>query len=380
ELVKQRDKLKGEEIDLLKPLTTVMMMRDTQRDTFILNRGSYSSPTERKVTQGTPAILPPMLSDLPTNRLGLARWLFQPDHPLTARVAVNRYWQMLFGTGLVATPEDFGSQGDYPSHPELLDWLAVDFRESGWDVKRMIKQLVMSATYRQSAKTTPDRYAHDPNNRLLARGPRFRLQGEFIRDNVLMISGLLNEQMGGPGVKPYQPPGLWAEVGLSGKPNFVQDHDEKLFRRSLYTYWKRSAPPPSMQIFDAPTREKCTIRRPRTNTPLQALVTLNDVQFVEAARHFAQRMMLEGGDSPEKRLAFAYLHAIAREPSESERATLLAVFTAAREHFDNDAEAVKQLLSFAESKRDESLDAVEHAAWTIVASSILNLDETLTRG
>ncbi|MCB9873763.1 MAG: DUF1553 domain-containing protein [Planctomycetaceae bacterium] len=380
ELVKQRDKLKGEEIELLKPLTTVMMMRDTQRDTFILNRGSYSSPTERKVTQGTPAILPPMLSDLPTNRLGLARWLFQPDHPLTARVAVNRYWQMLFGTGLVATPEDFGSQGDYPSHPELLDWLAVDFRESGWDVKRMIKQLVMSATYRQSAKITPDRYAHDPNNRLLARGPRFRLQGEFIRDNALMISGLLNEQMGGPGVKPYQPPGLWAEVGLSGKPNFVQDHDEKLFRRSLYTYWKRSAPPPSMQIFDAPTREKCTIRRPRTNTPLQALVTLNDVQFVEAARHFAQRMMLEGGDSPEKRLAFAYLHAIAREPSESERATLLAVFTAAREHFDNDAEAVKQLLSFGESKRDESLDAVEHAAWTIVASSILNLDETLTRG
>ena len=380
ELAKQRDRLKGEEAELLKPLTTVMMMRDTQRDTFILNRGSYSSPTDRKVTQGTPAVLPPMPADAPTNRLGLARWLFQPDHPLTARVAVNRYWQMLFGTGLVASPEDFGSQGEYPSHPELLDWLATDFRESGWDVKRMIKQLVMSATYRQSTKVTTESYARDPDNRLLARGPRFRLQGEFIRDNALMISGLLNDQMGGPGVKPYQPPGLWAEVGLSGKPNFVQDHDDKLYRRTIYTYWKRSAPPPSMQIFDAPTREKCTIRRPRTNTPLQALVTLNDVQFVEAARHFAQRMMLEGGDSPEQRLAFAYLQATAREPSQTERDAMLNVFTAAHAYYKNAPEAATQLLGFGESKRDETLDAAEHAAWTVVASSILNLDETLTRG
>jgi hypothetical protein len=377
--VKQRDKLQGEEAELLKPLTTVMIMRDTQRETFILNRGAYSSPTERKVTPGTPAILPPMASDAPANRLGLARWLFQPDHPLTARVAVNRYWQMLFGTGLVATPEDFGSQGEYPTHPELLDWLAVDFRESGWDVKRAIKQLVMSAAYRQSAKVTPELVAHDPNNRLLARGPRFRLQGEFIRDNALAISGLLNEQMGGPGVKPYQPPGLWAEVGLGGNPKFVQDHEDKLYRRSIYTYWKRSAPPPSMQLFDAPTREKCTIRRPRTNTPLQALVTLNDVQFVEAARHFAQRMMLEGGDSPDQRVAFAYLQATAREPSQSELDAMLSVFATAQEHYKSDPDAAKQLLGFGESKRDESLDAAEHAAWTIVASSILNLDETLTR-
>ncbi|MCA9122025.1 MAG: DUF1553 domain-containing protein [Planctomycetaceae bacterium] len=380
ELEKLRDKLKADETELQKPLTTVMMMRDTQRDTFILNRGSYSSPTDRKVTQATPAILPPMPQDAPTNRLGLARWLFQPDHPLTARVAVNRYWQMLFGTGLVSTPEDFGSQGDYPSHPELLDYLATDFRESGWDIKRMIKQLVMSATYRQSAKVTPESFARDPDNRLLGRGPRFRLQGEFIRDNALMISGLLNDQMGGPGVKPYQPPGLWAEVGLGGNPKFVQDHNDKLYRRSLYTYWKRSAPPPSMQIFDAPTREKCTIRRPRTNTPLQALVTLNDVQFVEAARNFAQRMMLEGGELQEERLAFAYLQAVAREPSESERAALLSVFTTAIDHYKGNPDAATQLLSFGESKLDESLDAVELAAWTIVASSILNLDETLTRG
>ena len=379
-LAKQRDRLKAEETELLKPLTTVMMMQDIARDTFILNRGSYNSPTETKVTQGTPSVLPPIATDAPINRLGLARWLFQDDHPLTARVAVNRYWQMLFGIGLVATPEDFGSQGEYPSHPDLLDWLAVDFRESGWDVKRMIKQMVMSATYRQDAKVSRELYARDPNNRLLARGPRFRLQGEFIRDNALMISGLLNKQMGGPGVKPYQPPGLWVEVGLSGKPNFVQDHGDKLFRRSIYTYWKRSAPPPPMQIFDAPTREKCTIRRPRTNTPLQALVTLNDVQFVEASRNFAQRMMLEGGASPEQRVVFAFSLATAREPGDFERTELLRIFSSAFEHFKDDQEAAKQLLGFGESKRDESLDVHEHAAWTIVASSILNLDETLTRG
>ena len=195
-----------------------------------------------------------------------------------------------------------------------------------------------------------------------------------------MLSGLLNTKMGGPGVKPYQPPGLWAEVGLSGKPNFVQDHGDKLYRRSLYTYWKRSAPHPPMQIFDAPTREKCTIRRPRTNTPLQALVTLNDVQFVEAARNFAQRIMIEGGNSPEQRLAFAYAQAIAREPTKSELATFVGILNAATEHYKSDAEATKQLLGFGESKRDGSLEAAEHAAWTIVASSILNLDEVLTRG
>ena len=380
ELRKQRDGLKSEEVTLLKPLTTVMVMKDAVRDTFILNRGAYQSPTDQKVTQGTPAILPPMAADAPRNRLGLARWLFQPDHPLTARVAVNRYWQLLFGRGLVATPEDFGSQGEYPSHPDLLDWLAVDFRESDWDVKRMIKQIVMSATYRRGARVSPELYSRDADNRLLARGPRFRLQGEFVRDNALIISGLLNKKMGGPGVKPYQPAGLWTEVGLSGNPKFVQDHGEKLYRRSLYTYWKRSAPPPTMQIFDAPTREKCTIRRARTNTPLQALVTLNDVQFVEAARNLAQRMMLEGGESPGQRVAFAYRLATAREPSGSESQALLDLFNTARDIYSHEQEAAKKLLSFGESKRDESLDAAEHAAWTIIASSILNLDETLTRG
>ncbi|MDP6717975.1 MAG: DUF1553 domain-containing protein, partial [Pirellulaceae bacterium] len=329
DLVKEQERLKAEEAELRKPLTTVMVMRDTKRDTFLLSRGAYNSPTEQKVQPGTPDMLPPMPKGAPRNRLGLARWLFQPDHPLTARVAVNRYWLMLFGMGIVATPEDFGSQGKFPSHPQLLDWLAVDFRESNWDVKRMVKQIVMSATYRQGTKVNAELIERDRGNLLLARGPRFRLQGEFIRDNALAISGLLNAKMGGPGVKPYQPPGLWAEVGLGGNPKFVQDHGDNLYRRSLYTYWKRSAPPPSMQIFDAPTREKCAIWRARTNTPLQALVTLNDVQFVEAARNLAQRMMLEGGNSPELRLAFAYESATARVPSESKQQVLLSVFNAA---------------------------------------------------
>jgi len=321
-----------------------------------------------------------MAADLPKNRLGLARWLFQDDHPLTARVAVNRYWQMLFGTGLVATPEDFGSQGEYPSHPELLDWLAVDFRESGWDVKRLIKQVVMSATYRQSSNATAKLVQRDPKNRLLARGPRFRLQSEFIRDNALAVSGLLDPRMYGPGVKPYQPPGLWAEVGLGGNPKFKQDHGGKLYRRSIYTYWKRSAPPPSMQIFDAPTREQCIVRRPRTNTPLQALVTLNDVQFVEAARNLAERMMKEGGKTLAERTKFAYELAVARPPRASEQQVMTEVFDASLTRFRKDHDAAAKLLSTGESKRDESLDAAEHAAWTIIASMILNLNETLTRG
>ncbi len=381
-LIEQQEALRVEEADLHKPLTSVMVMRDMPqpRATFILNRGSYSSPTDRQVEPGTPSILPPMPADAPRNRLGMARWLFDPRHPLTARVAVNRYWQMLFGTGLVATPEDFGSQGEYPSHPELLDWLAVDFRESGWNVKRMLKQIVMSAAYRQGSSASPELRQLDPENRLLARGPRFRLQGEFIRDNALAISGLLVPESGGPGVKPYQPLGLWKEVGLGGNPVFVQDHGDKLYRRSLYTYWKRSAPPPAMQLFDAPTREKCVVRRPRTNTPLQALVTLNDVQFVEAARHLAQRMLHEGGDTPSERTDLAYRLAVARPPSPTEQQVLLEVFQESLEHYRNDLEAAKKLLAFGESKRDESLDVAEHAAWTVVAGMILNLNETLTRG
>jgi hypothetical protein len=367
--------------ELRKPLTTVMIMNNMAkpRETFILNRGAYDSPTDKKVEAGTLAALPPMDADAPRDRLGLAQWLFRSDHPLTARVAVNRYWQMFFGVGLTATPEDFGSQGEFPSHPELLDWLAVDFRENGWDIKRFVKQLVMSETYRQSSRATSESYLADPQNRLLGRGSRFRLQGEFIRDNALNVSGLLVETLGGPGVKPYQPPGLWAEVGLGGNPKFVQDHGDKLYRRSLYTYWKRSAPPPSMQIFDAPTREKCAIRRARTNTPLQALVTLNDTQFIEAARHFAQRVIFEGGKSSDDRIEYAFRLATARRPSDSERETLTTVLKTALENYKTDRDAAKAMLDIGETSRDETLDLSHHAAWTILASAILNLDETLTR-
>lgn len=381
EFEKQLAGLEAERTEIEKPLTSVMVMSNMEkpRDTFVLNRGAYDAPTEVKVQPGTLAVLPPMAADAPANRLGLANWLFREDHPLTARVAVNRYWQMLFGRGLVGTPEDFGAQGEYPSHPELLDWLAVDFRESGWDVKRFIKQLVMSETYRQTSGAGLESYQRDPENRLFARGARFRLQGEFIRDNALAISGLLNESFGGPGVKPYQPPGLWVEVGLSGKPSFVQDHADKLYRRSLYTYWKRSAPPPSMQIFDAPTREVCVIRRARTNTPLQAFVTLNDPQFVEAARHFAERILVEGGNSPETKMEFAFRTVTARKMEDQDRNVLEEVLRGAREHYAANPDAAKELVSIGESVTQSELDLTEHAAWTTVASALLNLDETLTR-
>lgn len=380
-LIKIKQELKAKETELLKPLTTVMMMSDMAkpRDTFILARGAYDAPTKHKVQPGTPSVLPPMAKETPKNRLGMARWLFQDDHPLTARVTINRYWQMLFGMGLVTTPEDFGSQGAFPSHPQLLDWLAVDFRESSWNVKRMLKLIVMSATYRQSSDVSREAYMQDPANKFLARGARFRLQGEFVRDSALEISGLLNKKMGGPGVKPYQPPGLWKEVGLSGKPLFVQDHGEKLHRRSLYTYWKRSAPPPNMQIFDAPTREKCTIRRPRTNTPLQALVTMNDIQFVEAARHLAERLLKEGGSTNDEQISYAFLLATAREPRSTEREVLLNVFQESLQHYKTNPKAAEELLSVGESPRDKKLDVAQVAAWTVVANTILNLDETLTR-
>jgi len=380
-LLKQQKDLESKITELKKPLTTVMVMgnQPKPRKTFILNRGAYDSPTDQEVTPGTLGVLPAMSDDAPKNRLGMSQWLFSAQHPLTSRVAINRYWQMLFGRGLVSTPEDFGAQGDFPTHPELLDWLAVDFRENGWNVKRILKEMVLSRTYRQSSASTTESYRKDPDNHLLGRGPRFRLQGEFIRDTALTLSGLLNDEMGGAGVKPYQPPGLWAEVGLGGNPRFTQDHGDKLYRRSIYTYWKRSAPPPSMQIFDAPTREKCIIRRARTNTPLQALVTLNDTQFVEASRHMAERLIREGGKTVEDRVAHGFRLATSRYPTANETAVLKRIFDNALKKYSDNPEAAAKLLSVGEAKRDESLPTHEHAAWTIVSSSLLNLDETLTR-
>ena len=374
-------KLEEEEQELRRPKTTGMVMGDQgkPRATYVLRRGAYDDRTDRKVQPGFPGSLPPLPPDAPRNRLGLAKWLFQPENPLTARVAVNRYWQMLFGAGLVATPGDFGSQGEFPSHPNLLDWLASDFRDHGWDVKRTLRTIVSSATYRQSSSASRQLYDRDPQNRLLARGSRFRLQAEFLRDNALSLSGLLVDKMGGPGVKPYQPEGLWKEILQGGDRPFVQDHGQKLYRRSVYTYWRRTCPPPNMRLFDAPTREKCVVRRSLTNTPLQALVTLNDMQYMEAARHFAERMFREGGHKPEDRIAWGFQLATSRKLRENELAELLDVYRHSRQHYDANSEAALKLISIGESSRDESLDPVEHAATTIVASMLLNLDETLTR-
>ncbi|MCA8994178.1 MAG: DUF1553 domain-containing protein, partial [Planctomycetaceae bacterium] len=383
-LAKEVAGLESRIAELGKPLVNVMVMQDVpqMRPTYVLDRGNYASPKQDvELRPGVPAIMPQPAEGTPENRLGLAQWLMQPNHPLTARVAVNRYWAMLFGKGIVKTQEDFGAQGDWPTHPRLLDWMAVDFVESGWDVKRCLKQMVMSATYRRSAAATPESREIDPENVLYARGARFRLQAEFVRDNALAVSGLLVPEVGGPGVKPYQPPGLWNEVSLSGNVRFTPDAGEKLYRRSLYTYWKRSAPAPSMTLFDAPTREKCTLRRSRTNTPLQALVTLNDTQFVEAARAMAQRVMEQTPDKPvSERIVMAYRMATGVTPNAKAVAQLTEAYQTELTVFQNDPKLSTQFLSIGDSPRNEKLDVSEHAAMTIITSIILNLDETLTRG
>jgi len=368
---------------LTKPVVNVMIMNDVpkMRATYVLNRGNYDSPIKEKELQpGVPSALPPLPEGAEANRLGLAKWLVSGEHPLTARVTVNRYWTMLFGTGIVSSVEDFGSQGEWPTHPDLLDWLAVDFVNHGWDVKRTLKQMVMSATYRQTSRTSIDRLEADPENRLLTRGPRFRLQAEFIRDNALSVSGLLVPEVGGPGVKPYQPPGLWNEVSLSGNVRFVQDKGDKLYRRSMYIYWKRSSPAPGMTTFDCPTRESSVLQRSRTNTPLQALVTMNDTQYIEASRMLAERAMKEGGTTLDEQLTYAYRLATGTKPSARVLSVLKSAVEEEQATFAVDLERATKLLSVGEAKRDEALDASKHAAMTIVCSLILNLDETLTRG
>ena len=365
------------------PITSMMMTDNPQqkmRSTFVLDRGQYDSPKkEEPISVGVPAALPPLPADAPPNRLGLAQWLTQPTHPLTARVAVNRYWTMLFGNGLVRTVGDFGAQGTPPSHSDLLDWLAVDFVESGWDVKATLKQMVMSETYRQSSRRTEDSQQNDPENVLLSRSPRFRLQGELIRDHALWVGGLLVDQLGGPGVKPYQPPNIWNEVSLNGGLRYPQDKGGKLYRKSMYTYWKRSAPMPNMMIFDAPSREKCVVQRARTNTPLQALVTLNDPQFVEAARNLAARI-LKGESDDGKRVDLAYRLCTSRPVSQREQAIVLELLKDQRQRFNDSPESAEQLLGVGESPRDSSIQPAEHAAWTVISQMIMNLDETLTRG
>ncbi len=362
--------------------TLVMQERTEPRGAYVLERGEYQHKSEQVYPQ-TPAVLPVMATDAPVNRLGLAEWLLSPEHPLTARVAINRFWQNIFGTGIVETSEDFGTQGTPPVHPELLDWLATEFVASGWDIQEMLKLMLTSSTYRQSARLTPEKRQRDPENRLLSRGARFRLDAETVRDNALAISGLLHTKIGGASVKPPQPEGLWKAVGFTGSntDTFVKDTGaDKVYRRSFYTFWKRTAPPPQMNILDAPSREACTIRRERTNTPMQALMLMNDPQFFEAARAFAERAIKEGGETTQARLAYLFETATARLPKVKEETLLLETFQAHYQELEANPEAAKKLIAVGESKPDETLDAVEVAAWTMIANLILNLDEVINKG
>jgi len=358
------------------PTTMVMEEMPTPRDTFILIRGEYDKHGD-KVGPGIPAVLSPLPNGAKSNRLGLAHWLVDPANPLPARVTVNRFWQMYFGTGLVKTVDDFGSQGEWPSHPELLDWLATEFVRTGWNVKAMQKLIVMSASYRQSSRVTKPLLLKDPDNRLLARGPRFRLPAETIRDQALSASGLLVEKLGGPSVRTYQPAGLWKE--LTGDADYVADKDEGLWRRSMYTFWKRTVPPPAMMTFDAPGREFCTVRETRTNTPLQALTLMNDVTYVEASRKLAERIMKEGGDTPESRLTLAFRLLTARKPKDLELQVLVGSFRHHLDAYRKDGKAALKLVSVGESPRDAKLDVAELAAYAAVAGLFLNLDETITK-
>jgi hypothetical protein len=347
---------------------------------FILFRGEYDKRRD-PVKPATPDALPAFPPDLPRNRLGFAKWLLLPNHPLTARVTVNRFWQELFGQGLVRTAGDFGIMGELPSHPELLDWLAVEFREKGWDVKKFFKLMVMSAAYRQSSITTPEKRQKDASNRLLSRGPRFRMDAEMVRDYALAASGLLVKKIGGPSVKPYQPDGVWEAVAMIGSNtrDYRRDTGENLYRRSLYTFWKRAAPPASLDIFNAPAREVCTVRRERTNTPLQALVTLNDIQYVEAARNLAQKALKDGGADWKTRTDFLVQRLLAR-PFKPEEAQIVAKSLKQLGDFyrgnEKDAQA---LITVGESKPDPTMNPAELAAWTMLTNQLMNLDEVLNK-
>ncbi|MBE2283421.1 MAG: PSD1 domain-containing protein [Prosthecobacter sp.] len=362
-------------------LPSVMVMEEMPqpRDAFILNRGEYDKPTT-KVGMGLPAVLPPLPKGAPMNRLGLAKWLVDPANPLTARVWVNRAWEKSFGYGLCKTTENLGSQADYPVHPELLDWLATEFVRTGWDMKAMQKLLVTSHAYRQQSKVTPELLAKDPDNRLLARGPRFRLAGELVRDQALALSGLLVPKIGGDSVKPYMPEGVWDETSKYGNlRGYKADTGEGLYRRTMYTIWKRTAAPPTMLLFDSPSRELCTVKRSRTNTPLQALALLNEVTFVEAARALAQRVIQEGGDTPEARLDFAYRLVTSRAADADTKRLLLAGLKQRLAEFQANPESAAQLIATGASKPDASIPAPELAAYTTTASILLNLDRTITR-
>ena len=362
-------------------VTHVMQEREHgEAAAHILDRGLYDQRRE-KVPAATPGFLPSLEGPGPFNRLHLAHWLVDDANPLTSRVAVNRFWQQVFGEGLVRTSDDFGAQGEPPSHPELLDWLAVEFRAGGWNVKRLLRMMLSSATYRQSPRAGRAKLGKDPRNRLLSRGPRFRMDAEMLRDFGLAASGMLSAKVGGPSVKPYQPDGVWESVAMPGSNtrSYKRDEGDKLYRRSLYTFWKRAAPPASMQIFDAPTREHATVRRERTNTPLQALVTMNDPQFVEAARFLAQAALQHAGPDFGARLDFLTERLLARELEQRERAVAEQSLAAFLRHYEGDCEDASQLLDTGASPADAQLPGPELAAWTMLASQLLNLDEALNK-
>jgi mono/diheme cytochrome c family protein len=379
---KEIDKLAGEKDAASKAITSVMVMEDTAkpRPTFVLKRGRYDMPDQsRQVEPGVPGSLPPLPKGAGKNRLGLAEWLSSPANPLTARVAVNRIWQHHFGMGLVKTAENFGVQGEPPSHPELLDWLANELIGSGWNIKALHRLIVTSSTFRQRSSASAAHLARDPENRLLAHGPRFRLAAEVVRDNALAISGLLVKRLGGPSVKPYQPAGLWEELaGGAGEAPYVQDKGAPLYRRSLYVYRKRTVPHPIMATFDAPSREVCQVKRPRTNTPLQALELLNDMTYVEAARQLAQRAIEDGGATDSQRLVYAFRRALGRLPSSAELEFLLRGLAKYQATFRGDPAAATQLIGHGDSPIDTTLEPAVLAAYTASCGVILNLDEAIT--
>jgi len=382
EMVAKQSALEQEQAAILSRGTVahVMQEKDDAAIAYVLFRGEYDKRRD-EVRPNTPQSLPPMPPELPRNRLGFAQWLLRPEHPLTARVTVNRFWQEVFGTALVRTAGDFGVSGELPSHPELLDWLAVEFRETGWDVKRLFKLLVTSATYRQSAATSPEKLEKDQHNRLLSRGPRFRMDAEMVRDYALAASGLLVEKIGGPSVKTYQPEGVWEAVAMIGSNtrDYRNDTGPNLYRRSLYTFWKRSAPPASLDVFNAPSREVCTVRRERTNTPLQALVTLNDPQFIEAARRLAANSLSQGGELPSGGIDRMARRLLARPLSAEEQAVAQTSLAELLTYYQAHSDDAKQLLAVGETPNDPALEPATLAAWTMLANELMNLDEVLNK-
>ena len=384
---KERDAL-----ELLTPAVMVMKEMATPRETFVLKRGQYDQPSIR-VSAKVPSIFSPIRSSKsvsnitadvatagePVGRLELGKWLVDSRNPLTARVAVNRWWQSFFGTGLVKTAEDFGITGDSPSHPELLDFLATKLIDSRWNVKELLKSIVTSETYKQSSRLTPELLERDPENRLLARGPRYRLEAETVRDNALAIAGLLQTRIGGPSVKPYQPAGLWEDVTVSRKGKYVADIGDGLYRRSMYTFWKRTCPPPSMMSFDAPNREVCMARRARTNTPLQSLVLLNDPTYVEAARLLAGHMIQDGGSAAADRINLGFRRCVSRDARPDEQQVMQQLLKQAEKRFSSNLKHATDLNRVGETPVDSSIDPIELACWTIVASTLLNLDETISK-